>query len=193
MSSPDLSDDLFEAEEPWDPYADSSQQSTHTNQVKLCPLLDWHSERTYNESYMRYSVEWKVTVNNRAIMPKDTEQDVILVLAAFWSHLLEPKLKSFLRKKKRPLKSEDTNVVVSVTERSERDLTKRFDDTTIDWAIIEKQLLAWSEWYQAGKKLRVSLSFNYVDTSQSSTTSLGRVDKRGSTSTTRQMLAEGAA
>jgi hypothetical protein len=37
---------------------------------------------------------------------------------------------------------EDTTVVVSVTERSERDLTKRFDDTSIDWAVIERQLVA---------------------------------------------------
>ena len=31
----------------------------------------------------------------------------------------------------------DTNVVVSVTERKERDLTKRFDDTSVVWAIIK--------------------------------------------------------
>ncbi len=31
----------------------------------------------------------------------------------------------------------DTNVVVSVTERKERDLTKLFDDTSVDWAIIK--------------------------------------------------------
>jgi hypothetical protein len=73
-------------------------------------------------------------------MPKDTEQDRVLVPDAFWKHLLEPKLKNFLRKKNRPLRSEDTNVVLSVTERSERDLTKRFDDTTIDWAVIPLQV-----------------------------------------------------
>jgi hypothetical protein len=74
----------------------------------------------------------EVTVNNRAIMPKDMEQDIVLAPAAYLQHSLEPKLKNFLRKKNRPLRSEDANVVVSVTERLERDLTKRFDDTTID-------------------------------------------------------------
>jgi hypothetical protein len=83
--------------------------------------------------------------------------------------------------------------VVSVTQHKERDLKKRFDDTSIDWAVIENQLVAWGELYRAGKKLRLNLSFNYVDASQSSTALLGRTDKRGSLSTTRQMLAEGAA
>ena len=58
---------------------------------------------------------------------------------------------------------------------------------------IENQLVAWDELYRAGKKLRLNLSFNYVDASQSPTTSVGWTDRRGFSSTTRQMLAEGAA
>jgi hypothetical protein len=193
MSSLDPSHDpfAFDSYEQWDPYDDSSQQQTQANKLKLCQLPDWDSERTYDEdppSYIHYSIEWKVTVNNRAIMPKDTEQDVVLAPAAYWQHFLQPKLENLLRKKNRPVRSEDTNVVVSVTERSERDLTKRFDDISIDWAVIERQLVAWGELYRSGKKLRLNLSFNYVDTSQSSTTSLRRADKRGSSLTTRQML-----
>jgi hypothetical protein len=195
MSSPDPSDHLYDSHDQWDPYDDPSQQQTQeqqtqANQLKLCQLLDWDSERIYDEDppiSIHYSIEWKVSVNNRAIMPKDTEQDIVLAPAAYWQHFLEPKLQNLLRKKNRPLRSEDTQVVVSVTERSERDITKRFDDTTIDWATIERQLVAWGELYRVGKRLRLNLTFNYVDTSQSSTTS----DKRGST--TRQMLTEGAA
>jgi hypothetical protein len=96
-----------------------------------------------------------------------------------------------LRKQKRSLKSDFTSVVVSVTQRKELDLTKVFPQTSIDWAVIERQLVAWGELYRAGKKLGLNLSFNYGDTSHSSTTSLGRADKRGPSSTTRQMLAEG--
>lgn len=74
MSSPDLSDDPFDSYEQWDPYADSSQQPTQTNQLKLCQLPDWDSERPYDEDPpidIHYSIEWEVTVNNRAVMPKD--------------------------------------------------------------------------------------------------------------------------
>jgi hypothetical protein len=74
MSSPNPSLDSYE---PWDPYDNPSQQQTQTNDLKLCQFPDWDSERTYDESYIRYSIEWKVTVNNRAIMPKDTEQDIV--------------------------------------------------------------------------------------------------------------------
>jgi hypothetical protein len=130
----------------------------------------------------------KVTVNNRAIMPKDTEQDIILAPADYWEHFLQPKLENFLRKKNRPLRSEATTVTVSVTARSERNLSKRFDDTSIEWAVIESQLVAWGELFRVGKKLLLNISFNYVDTSQSTTTSLQRAERRGYSSTTQHML-----
>jgi hypothetical protein len=49
--------------------------------------------------------------------------------------------------------SEYITVTVSVTDCSERDLLKRFDNTNIDWAIVQKQLLAWGELFCIGKKL----------------------------------------
>jgi hypothetical protein len=42
-------------------------------------------ERTYDEDpprYIHYTIEWRVTVNNRA-MSKDTEQDVIVAPASY--------------------------------------------------------------------------------------------------------------
>jgi hypothetical protein len=67
----------------WDAFDDLTQQPSQTqaDNITLCRLIDWNSERECNEeppSYIRYSIEWKVTVNNRAIMLKDTEQDVVL-------------------------------------------------------------------------------------------------------------------
>jgi hypothetical protein len=81
--------------------------------------------------------------------------------------------------------------VASVTQRKEPDLKKKIADTS-DWAIIEKQLVAWGEFHRAGKKITLQLSFNYVDVTPSSTTLSGRPAKRGFSSTTQQMLAEGA-
>src|ERR1700728_4103281 len=97
------------------------------------------------------------------------QPDVVVAPASYWRLILKPKLEKLLCKKlakNRPIKSEDTNVVVSVTERSQRDLTKRFDDTDIDWGVVERQLLKWAELFRAGKKLRLNFSFNYVETSQ---------------------------
>ena len=107
MSSPGPSHDSFAFDSQWDPFDDPSQPRTQAGKLTLCPLADWDSNRIYGEdppSYIHYTIEWKVTVNNRAIMPKDTEQDVVLALADCWEHILKPKLESFLYKKKRPLR-----------------------------------------------------------------------------------------
>jgi hypothetical protein len=55
-------------------------------------------------------------------------------------------------------------VVVSVSERLKRDLIRRFDEVQVDWLVVEKQLLSWSELLCAGERLRVDISFNHVET-----------------------------
>jgi hypothetical protein len=165
------------------------------DKLSFVQLADWDEGKTYVEdppNCIHYSIEWKVNVNNK-VVSKDTEQNVVLAPDSFWNVILRPKLEKLLRRKvphNRCVRSDDANVVVSVTERSERDLTKRFDDNEIDWSIVEKQLMAWGELFHAGKKLRVVISFNYVETSQESTGSVKKGDKRGRSSTTQQMLTE---
>jgi hypothetical protein len=140
-------------------------------------------------SYLRYSIEWKVTLKGKAVS-KDTEPDVVLAPGCYWRLVLQARLEELLQSKfpgNRRVRPDDTNVVVSVTERSQRDLTKRFDQTKIHWAVVEKQLLAWGQYFQKGKKLRVNLSFNYVEAGTQSASSFARRgDKRGSTSATRR-------
>tara|TARA_R110002003_G_scaffold3054_1_gene24790 strand:- start:2337 stop:3023 length:687 start_codon:yes stop_codon:yes gene_type:complete len=59
----------------------------------------------------------------------------------------------------------------------------------VDWSIIERQLIRWGEFLRAGKRLRVDLSFNYIDASLQPTSSANRGNKRGS-SATQRMLAD---
>jgi hypothetical protein len=65
-------------------------------------------------------------------MSKDIEQDLVLELAAYWEYILEPKLKNALLKKRGPLASDNTRLVVSVTDRKMQDLERWFDKTSID-------------------------------------------------------------
>lgn len=102
------------------------------DRLGFIPLDDWEEGRSYNEqppSYIRYSIEWKVTLNNR-VMAKDTEQDLTLAPSAYWQQVLKEKPDNVLRRKisyDRRVRLDVTTLVVSVNDRSQRDLTKRFD------------------------------------------------------------------
>ena len=116
-----------------------NQQQTQLQPEKLglCQLTDWDEEKAYDEdppTCIHYSIEWRVTVNKRMVS-LDTEQDVVLAPALSWRLLLYHKLEMVLTRKiakNRPIKSEDTNIVISVTERSQRNLIKRFNDTNVN-------------------------------------------------------------
>jgi hypothetical protein len=119
---------------------------------------------------------------------EDTERDQVLAPASHWQLFLI-RLEKLLLKRfsyNRCVGSDDTNILVSVTE---RDLTKRFDELEINRSVVERQLEAWA--FQAGEKLRVDLSFNYVQVGQQPAGSpLENGDKINAMSTTQHMLNE---
>lgn len=83
---------------------------------------------------------------NKRTLATDTEKNNTLELVAYWRQFLYPKLKKLVRKRfaaNRQPGLEDTSVVISVNDRSERDLRKHFDGSKLDWARLEEQLLKW--------------------------------------------------
>lgn len=157
---------------------------------------EWDKEKAYDEhppTCIRYSIEWKVTLNGKAVL-KDTEPDVVVSPDCFWRLVLRAKLERVLCRKfpsTRRVRFEDTEVIVSVSERSKRPLTTRFEEDKIVWDKVEKRLLDWGQYFQKGKELRMNLSFNHVEAqSRSSSWSTKRGDKRGRTSASSRMLAE---
>jgi hypothetical protein len=162
------------------------------NKLGFLPLAEWDEYNSYDEdtpSRLRYSIKWKVAVNNK-VLAKDTEQDVVLAPAAYWLFCLKAKVEKLLSRKLphgRQVKCDDTSVVASVNDRSERDLTKRFDDMDIEWSVVERQLIRWGELFRSGKKLRVDLSFNYIELAPTSSAARNRGDKRGSSATQRML------
>jgi hypothetical protein len=75
-----------------------------------------------------------VGINNKKLS-KDTEQGAVLAPAIYWGFCLKDKVDKLLCRKLprgRQVKCDDTSVVASVNDRSERDLTKGFDDMDIE-------------------------------------------------------------
>jgi hypothetical protein len=169
---------------------------TEADRLGFLPLTEWDEYNSYEEdtpTHLRYSIEWKIAINSRAVA-KDTEQDVVLAPAVYWRMYLQAKVEKLVEKKlprSSKVTLDDISVVASVKDRSESDLTKRFDDMNIDWSVVEREFIRWSEPFRAGKKLRVNLTFNYTDSASSSSAAANRGTKRGSHATQR-MLADRA-
>ncbi|KAL2811012.1 hypothetical protein BDW59DRAFT_179413 [Aspergillus cavernicola] len=113
-------------------------------------------------SYIPYIIEWRVTLNNRQIK-QEAER------------VLRQKIN-----RDRRVRLDDTTIVVSVNDRSQRDLTNRFEKTNIAWAAINKQILLWQDLLQQPKKmLTLSISINYIEDTNPPAR---KTDKRGASS-----------
>ncbi|PYH40039.1 uncharacterized protein BP01DRAFT_268195, partial [Aspergillus saccharolyticus JOP 1030-1] len=82
------------------------------DRLPLLDLADWSEGNAYDEqppSCIHYSIEWKVTLNNR-IVAKDTEQDLVLAPKAYWRLFLKPKLLELIGRKfsRKRVESDDT-------------------------------------------------------------------------------------
>ncbi|GKU14736.1 unnamed protein product [Fusarium langsethiae] len=164
------------------------------SRLPLLQLAEWDETLTYDEqppTCVHYLIEWKLKLNNRCIS-KDTEPDVVLAPGAFWTKYLWSKVDKLAKKKlpsKRAFHVDDTDITVCVNHKGEADLNTRSDGLDINWKMIESKLQAWSHLLLDGKRLKISLSFNYIETSQSGSVV---VRGRGGRSATASQLAERA-
>jgi hypothetical protein len=133
-------------------------------------------------------IEWKVKLNSRCIS-KDTELDVILAPGAYWTKYLQSKLDKLAKKlpSNRTFHIDDTDIAVCVNYRGEVNLAMRSDSLDVDWKMIESKLQAWSHLLLDGERLKINLSFNYIETSHSGN-AVAR--GRGGRSATASQLAE---
>lgn len=166
-------------------------RGSQSHQLGFQPVVDRESGANWDgqsADCVRYQIEWRVKLNNR-VMAKDTEQDLVLPPSSYWEEIRKTAANVLRRKvaRNRRVRADDTTLVVSVNDRSQCDLTKRFEGTGINWTTVENQLLMWAHLYRLGKKLRLHISINYIDDGGPHPSGS---DKRGNSSLTKGMLTE---
>ena len=84
-------------------------------------------------------MEWKLILNKRAAA-KQTEENLVVAPSAFWGEELASKIADIVQSTGKSYKADATTVVISVNDRSERDITKHFKKLQINWTVVERQL-----------------------------------------------------
>jgi hypothetical protein len=148
--------------------------------LPFVPYADWAPDQSYDElppSCIHYIMEWKLTLNRR-LVAKQTEDDLVVAPSDFWNEELSSKISDVVKSTGKSCEANATTIAISVNERSEHDTIKRFEKLEIDWLIVERQLQVWSYLFRIGTKLRINVSFDYMESSKTA-----RTAGRGATAT----------
>lgn len=141
-----------------------SQRRPARKTLPFVPYADWVPDQCYDElppSCIHYIMEWKLTLNRR-VAAKQTENDIVVAPSDFWNKELSAKIADIVKSTDKSCEADATTIAISVNDRLEHDITKRFQNLEIDWSIVERQLQAWSYLLRIGKRLRINISFNYM-------------------------------
>ncbi|KAJ6787452.1 hypothetical protein PWT90_10011 [Aphanocladium album] len=132
--------------------------------LKFLSYAAWQREPDIRHSdeppeYLRYTIDWKLSVNNRS-KGGETEQNIVIAPNKFWRHILRGKLQAAVKHARQPLTETRTKIVLSTTGRRGPGPGKvTLEDRK--WLEVAAQLQEWSEFLLAGKKLIVDITFHY--------------------------------
>lgn len=71
-------------------------------------------------------MEWKLTLNKTAAV-KQTEKILVVAPSDFWNQELASKITNIVQSTGKSYKADTTTIVISVNDRSERDITKHLN------------------------------------------------------------------
>ncbi|EZF29621.1 hypothetical protein H101_06714 [Trichophyton interdigitale H6] len=161
------------------------------------PLAEWKDGDEFDAQppqYICYTIEWKLALNHKKV-GSATEKDLVVAPSEYWEDFLREALENMLqtkRKRNQQVRPESTAIKVSVNDRTQGNLEKFYSSTDINWIPVEAQLRKWSNLLRIGKRLTVTITFNYRqdDGGDDPLPTTRRGEKRGRVSATTTMLAE---
>ena len=111
-----------------------SQRRPARKTLPIVPYADWVPDQSYDQlppSCVHYIMEWKLTLNRR-LVAKQTEDDLVVAPSDFWNEELSSKIADIVKSTGKPCEADATTIAISVNDRSEHDITKRFEKLEID-------------------------------------------------------------
>ncbi|KAI5456144.1 hypothetical protein BGZ63DRAFT_320180, partial [Mariannaea sp. PMI_226] len=145
--------------------------------LSFVPYTDWTPDEPYDTQCIHYDLEWKVTFKSRKV-GEQTEEDIVISPCDFWNKILSPRIDDIAKTTSKHSVASATTIVMTISQRSERNITKHFPKSEIDWQVIVKQLQAWSHLLRVGKKAVIYLTFKLVDAGNSARTGQGVTARR---------------
>jgi len=131
------------------------------------PYADWKPELTYDHQppiHICYTLDWTLSVNNRQ-RSGETELGIVISPQKFWKHVLRPKLQAALENLPRACTETQTRLILFVTDKKTKKITRRFPKLEIKWAEVAKHLQEWSRFLLDGKKLTIEATFYFSEES----------------------------
>jgi hypothetical protein len=162
---------------------ESQDGEEHVDQEGQLFLQEWDGTTEPPVDTLRYTVEWKTVLKTKRL-GMNTEEDVFLSPKAFWDAILQHSLDTSLE---RGFSQQDrpepcsTLVVVSVSKRAKRDLTKEFVGLDVDWGLVREKLESWACHFREGKCLLVKITFRFRPRNAAPQTSSGRGGRQSAT------------
>lgn len=162
MESGGLSNDTFplEEQEQNGDVEDGGEQGRHEDQLLL---QEWNGVTEPPGGTLRYDVEWRAVLTTTRL-GINTEEDIFVTPRAYWDTSLQRELDASLARRfpqqSRPEPC-STLVVVSVSKRGERALTKEFVGLDVDWSVIQDKLESWADLFREGNRLHVKFTFRF--------------------------------
>ena len=167
-------DDVSNPETPIANGANLPRQSQRRPAKSLLPFVawdDWVPGESYDDQppfCIHYRLEWKLTLNKRTVA-KQTEKDLVVAPSDFWTEKLSSKITAIAQSTGKTCEPSATIMALSVNERNEDPVNNYYPQLDIDWPDVERQLQAWGHLLRIGKKLKIEIAFNYIESGKAAT------------------------